>query len=90
MNTNEVLYKLSFVSIFFRTSHVYYFPPFRLLVTNFFTVANLTIYFFLLKNLRYFKAYNTNEVCLTRNHICENLMYLKFFTEENVWSTLLQ
>jgi hypothetical protein len=57
----------------------FYFPPFSFTCHQSFTVANLTICFFLLKNLRYFKAYNTNKVCSMKNHICENLMYLNIF-----------
>jgi len=40
--------------------------------------------FFLLKYLRYFNIYNTNE-CSIKNYICENLMYLKiFFRKKNI------
>ena len=57
---------------------------------TFFTIADLTSLFFLLKNLRYFKVYNINQVCKMKNHICENLMYLKIFCRKNAWSKLLQ
>ena len=40
-------------------------------------LGNSDYLFFLLKNLRYFNVYNTNEVCSIKNYICENLMYLK-------------
>jgi hypothetical protein len=51
-----------------------------------FTVANLIICLFLLKNLRYFNVYNTNEVCSIKNHIYENLMYLKIFCRKKTYS----
>ena len=59
---------------------------FKVILPSVFVYSSPTFYcskfdhlFFLLKNLRYFNVYNTNEVCSIKNHICENLMYLKIF-----------
>jgi hypothetical protein len=55
----------------------FYFSLFSFTCQQLFAIVNLTICFFLLKNLRYFNVYHTNEVYSIKNHICENLMYLK-------------
>jgi hypothetical protein len=56
-----------------------YFPPFSFTCHQLCTIANLIICFFLLKNLGYFHVYNPYEVRSIKNHIRENLMYLKIF-----------
>ena len=74
------------MKIFILWFHRYLLPSILVYLSPTFYCSKFDHPFFLLKNLRYFNVYNTNEVCSMKNHICENMMYLKIFYRKNIWS----